>query len=122
MKDRHVDIVGFQNMTGLDITLTKELYDIFIDEMVMQNQNLERSFTEGDFEELLKIIHDLKGIADSYRADYVYFNLIEVEKKLKRNDLTNLITYIEKLSEDMDAAVEEIHSLFREKGKQTISK
>ena len=66
------DVLTFQAELGLEEQELKDLYRHLMAELREIRKALRQNFTEGDADRYFKAIHNLKGVAGSYRLFDVY--------------------------------------------------
>ncbi len=69
---KNVDYELFMMETGLDKEAIKELYQVFLDEILGEKEKLMNAFAEKDYVKLGKIVHNIKGISGSFKAGQVF--------------------------------------------------
>ena len=109
-----VDIFTFRKEAGLDYNTLKELYFTFADELKQEKKELNTCYTQNKGEELLPIVHKMKGIASSYRAPAIFNNAIELEKRLKNKDFKNLDSDMDELNKAIDQVTDTIALFFQD--------
>lgn len=109
---KDVDISTFQEDIGLDYSSLKELYLVFVDEIKQEMEAVNRYFSLREFQEIGKLVHNIKGIASSYRAFYVFESAKSLESKMKSQDFENINSYVLDLNEVVDEAIREINKYF----------
>jgi len=113
MRQRIVDIAGFKEDVGLDFETLKELYMIFADEIKKEKEAVNIHLRDEEVGELRKAVHNIKGIASSYRTLNVFESARNLDVKLKNQELENINTYVSELNEGIDEAVREIVCYFK---------
>lgn len=114
MSQRIVDIGGFKEDIGLDYETLKELYMIFADEIRKEKEAVNRHLRSEEIGELRKAVHNIKGIASSYRTLNVFESARNLGAKLKLQDFEDINNYVFELNEGIDEAVREIVRYFKE--------
>jgi len=112
MEMKIVDIDVFNKDIGLDYETLKELYLVFVEEINQEKEAVNNQLTLREFEKLRKSIHNVKGIASNYRAQYVFENAKKIDLKLNNEDYENLSSYISDFSKAIEEAEEEITKYF----------
>lgn len=108
-----VDIAGFKEDVGLDFETLRELYMIFADEIQKEKEAVNKHFKDQEVGELRKAVHNIKGIASSYRTLNVFERARNLDFKLKHQDFENINIYVSELNEGIDEAVKEIVCYFK---------
>ncbi|HEX2946063.1 MAG TPA: hypothetical protein VHT96_08910 [Clostridia bacterium] len=78
-----VDFAKFQNETGIDDDMAKELYDGFLQELLEEKDKLLLQLADKDYANLYKTVHNIKGISGSYMAMDVFGHSQELSDRLK---------------------------------------
>lgn len=112
MEKKIIDIIAFQTEAGLDEETAKELYSIFVAEMINYKEDLKQFFVAGNYDELKRRVHDIKGVSSSYRAYSIFESALVLDTKLKNNDLENIGEIFLKLLENMKQTVNQIQLYF----------
>lgn len=107
-----VDIFTFQKEAGLDYNTLKELYLIFADEIKQEKEEIEDYLSYNKIEELISVIHKIKGIASSYRTPIIFNYSSKLEAELKNRDFDNMLTDIDKLNKAIDQVTDIITMYF----------
>jgi HPt (histidine-containing phosphotransfer) domain-containing protein len=107
-----VDIFTFQKEAGLDYNTLKELYLIFADEIKQEKAELEDYLSCNKIEELISVIHKIKGIASSYRTPIIFNYAGKLETELKNWDFDNMLSDIDKLNKAIDQVTDIITMYF----------
>lgn len=66
------DILTFQTELGLEEEELKDLYGNLMEELREIRKELRQTFARGDSQQFFKAIHNLKGVAGSYRLFPVF--------------------------------------------------
>lgn len=114
MNQRTVDINGFREDIGLDEDALKELYFIFVEELKKELEEVNYYSGSGEVEKLRKAVHNIKGIASSYRTENVFVSAKDLDLRLKYQDLENLNPYVKDLNDKIIEAVNQINLYFKE--------
>jgi len=112
MSQKSVNIGAFKKDVGLDYDTLKELYMVFVDEIKSEKEVVNRHLALGEIGDLRKAIHNIKGIASSYRAPYIFEHARNLDVKLKLQDFNDIKSYVLDLNERIDDAVREINQYF----------
>lgn len=116
---KKVDIEAFQADTGVDDRETlKELYSVFLEEMSQEREKLLAMLSIGNFADLAKVIHNIKGVSGSYKANGIFDVSAEFNMRLKTNNLENADTWTREVVNAISSAIDEINEYFglKEKG------
>lgn len=113
MKQKIIDIDGFRREISLDYDTLKDLYLVFADEIKREKEAINRLVTIGEIGELIKAVHNIKGIASSYRTPIVFENARNLEVMLKHRDFENINNYVLELNKGIDDVYKEIDEYFR---------
>lgn len=109
-----IDICTFQKDVGLDDQMLEELYLVFCEEIKRAKEDMNRNFSLSNLKEVKKIVHDLKGIASSYKAYSIFEDAKRLDAKLKCEDFDDIKSDILDLSEDIEVVIKEITQYFDE--------
>lgn len=101
MKDL-VDYQEFMDETGIDKETARELYTIFLEELLDQKEGACSAMVDSDFEGLGKIIHNIKGISASYKAWPVHATAKRIDEQLKQGKQNNLVNELDELVNIID--------------------
>jgi len=106
-----VDFNKFRNELEIDDETLKELYTVFLDELIMQKYYMKTQIEKRELDELKKTMHNIKGISGNYRVNKVWELSSRIYDDLKiegrsNNELNYLINKIEKL---IDEAIDKIN-------------
>lgn len=107
-----VDIFTFQKEAGLDYNTLKELYLIFVDEIKQEKEEIEEYLSGNNMEELINVIHKIKGIASSYRTPVILKIAGKLEAELKNKEYDNFLGDIDKLNRAIDRVIDIITMYF----------
>jgi HPt (histidine-containing phosphotransfer) domain-containing protein len=107
-----VDIFTFQKESGLDYSTLKELYIIFAEEIKQEKEEIEEHLTDNNMEELINVVHKIKGIASSYRTPVILEIAGKLETELKNKEFGNLLGDIDKLNKAIDQVIDIITMYF----------
>ncbi|RFZ80562.1 hypothetical protein DS742_02460 [Lacrimispora amygdalina] len=113
MEQKIVDIKAFQKDVGLDCDTIKELYLVFVEELEHGKHTANMQLCFENFTELMKVVHDIKGIASSYKAQEVYEIAKSLDIKLKSQDYVSINTYVLELNDAIDQVKREILQYFK---------
>ncbi|AOT69308.1 Hpt domain-containing protein [Geosporobacter ferrireducens] len=113
MDQRVVDIAGFQKDVGLDHDAVQALYLIFVEEVGKAKEAVNKCLPLGNLEELTRIVHDIKGIASSYRAQKLLNYAKNLDNTLKSKDIENIQKDAADMNEGIDQVMKEIICHFR---------
>ena len=104
-----IDFDAFMAETGIDEDTIKELYQVFLEEILQEKARLTVRFAEKDYEKLGRTIHNVKGIAASYKAHCVLepATAINIDLKEGRHD------GLDRKLADLTAAIESAASNIR---------
>lgn len=108
--DKHTaaDIDAFKAETGLEDSIVKELYSVFLEELQAQMQELLSELGRKDYDRIQKTIHNIKGISGSYMLPEVSEISKDLDAKLKQKNLENIGSGIKILTEAVTEARSEI--------------
>lgn len=107
-----VDIEAFKEDVGLDYQTLKELYMTFIEELQSEKEAVNKHLTINEVGNLRKAVHNIKGIASSYRTKRVFEQAKNLDVKLKFEDFNDLNNYVRELNQGIEEAVREITKYF----------
>jgi HPt (histidine-containing phosphotransfer) domain-containing protein len=108
-----VDFSKFKEELELDDDNLKELYSVFLEELIRENQKMKQHFKNKDIVRLKRTIHNIKGISGNYKALRVCNLSSEVYEQLKIEDkeyinLGYSINKMEKLIEDVIKEIRQV--------------
>lgn len=115
MSQSIVDIIGFKEDLGLDYDTLKDLYMVFVEELIQEREKVNSHLILHEVEIIRKSVHNIKGIASSYRAILVFESARDLDVKLKLQDFEELNSFVEDLNKRIDEAVKELKIYFGEK-------
>lgn len=107
-----IDFDGFMENVGLEYEGIGDLYSIFIDEITKEKENMKKYMSLGKFDELSRVIHNIKGVSGNYRALNIFEVSRIIDEKLKQKDNKNLHYYIIALSELIEESISVINRYF----------
>ncbi|KGK85755.1 hypothetical protein DP73_18210 [Desulfosporosinus sp. HMP52] len=115
MSQRIVDIIGFKEDLGLDCDTLKDLYTVFVEELIQERERVNSHVILDEVELIRKSVHNIKGIASSYRTELVFESAKDLDFKLKHRDFEELSSFVADLNKRIDEAVKEIRLYFGER-------
>lgn len=104
------DILAFQTELGLEEEELKDLYRHLMAELREIREELRQTFASGDSQRYFKAIHNLKGVAGSYRLFHVFDQAREIDAG-KGQGLSGLKAAD---AASLDAALEEAFGVMEE--------
>lgn len=78
-KNEWVDMHAFQFEMGLDEPTVIELYGIFAEELEEETNKLGTAMASGDYLQLSRIVHNIKGISASYKAGAALLQAVHID-------------------------------------------
>lgn len=115
MSQRVVDIISFKEDLGVDYDTLKDLYMVFVEELIQEREKVNSHVVLQEVELLRKSVHNIKGIASSYRTELVFESARNLDFKLKNlRDFEELNSLASNLNERIDEAVKQINFYFGE--------
>ncbi|WMJ85316.1 Hpt domain-containing protein [Anaerocolumna sp. MB42-C2] len=108
-----VDIYSFRKDAGLDYDTLKELYFIFAEEIIQEKNEINTYLEQNKAEELLPVVHKMKGIASSYRTPVILEIAVGLESKLKNKDFDTLEPVINQLNKAIAQVADAIALYFQ---------
>ena len=107
------DILAFQAELGLEDNELKDLYGNLMEELREIRRDLRQNLAKGDTQQYFKSIHNLKGVAGSYRLFHVYDWARKIEAG-KEQGLQGLPPGdYDRLEEALDEAFGAMEEMFR---------
>ncbi|MDF2615024.1 MAG: Hpt protein [Clostridia bacterium] len=103
----------FMKNTGLDLEDAAELYTVFLAELDSEMKEVKSFFNRGDFKNVQKVVHNIKGISSNYLALSVYKIAQEIDAQLKEDITENIAFKIISLDNEADTIKSTIITLFR---------
>lgn len=108
-----IDFKAFMDETGIDEELLVTLYQTFLEEITEENDNMINAYQNNDYDELTKIIHNIKGVLGSYRVTIAYDKATHLNSLVKQKEFNKLDLLIKDLSFEISRAVKEIENHFK---------
>jgi HPt (histidine-containing phosphotransfer) domain-containing protein len=103
-----VDIEAFKADTGLEDSIVKELYGVFLKELCEEKDELLTNLGRQDYDKLARVIHNIKGISGSYMLSGIAEFSKNLDTKLKEKSFEDIENGILKLTELISLAETEI--------------
>ncbi|MDQ2084922.1 Hpt domain-containing protein [Herbivorax sp. ANBcel31] len=110
-----IDFDSFIDDAGIDRETMKELYEVFLEEVLEEKEKLQYYFFHDNNQMMKKTIHNIKGISGSYKAYEIYDIAKELDEKLKNEEKTKSDFQIEELIKYIEIASQEINLYFENK-------
>ncbi|WP_176968244.1 Hpt domain-containing protein [Tindallia californiensis] len=82
-----IDIERFMNEAEIDQETARELYGLFLDDLVQQKDSLEKQIRMKDVSEICRTVHSIKGIAGTYYACQLEKKAAFVERVILSREL-----------------------------------
>lgn len=105
-----VNYSEFISETGIDEETSKELYEVFMEELLQEKEKLINRYSSQEYEKLGRTVHNIKGISASYKAHPVYemARLIDMSIKVGefdriKNNFGELLNAIDNVVRDIKA-------------------
>jgi len=110
-----VDIDVFQDEMEIDKDTLKELYYVFIDEILDENRKIQELIKNGSIKDLKATVHNIKGVSGNYKAKKVYDKASKLNELLSNGENGDVELLINEIGDAIGEAVEEIEDFFRVK-------
>jgi HPt (histidine-containing phosphotransfer) domain-containing protein len=107
-----VDVKAFMDEMGLDGSLAEELYKVFVDELRQETDKLTECILKADQKSYAAIIHNIKGIAGSYKANKLHHMATDIDATVKSMDLTGAFNQVFDLRSAIKETIDEIKRHF----------
>lgn len=99
--------------TGLDKDVIKELYQVFLDELLAEKEKLINYLSEKDFIKLGKTVHNIKGISGSFKTGQVFEQASLIDRDTKNGKFEGIGNSLADLTNLIDRAVMDIKRYFK---------
>ncbi len=111
--DRLVDYDAFMRETGIGEDDLKELYGVFLEELLREKDRLLMHLADKDYDSLRKTVHNVKGISGSYKANVVFEKAGQIGLDIKNGRFETIDAGLEALTAEIENAALEIKRHFR---------
>jgi HPt (histidine-containing phosphotransfer) domain-containing protein len=115
-KNFKYDIQGMADELEVDIVDIIDLYSNYISEMNKEISSMQKLLLKGDWFNLEKVIHNIKGVSANLNITDVYQAAEIFDAELKRTEIENVQANTGKLIDMLNEAVLEIKGFFLDKG------
>jgi FOG: HPt domain len=100
-----IDYDEFMQETGIDNDEIRELYGVFMEELLQEKEKLKTQLGVKDYLKLEKTVHNIKGISGSYKARLIFEPAKLIDLDLKGGAYGNIEQNMKVLLDAIDNAV-----------------
>ncbi len=118
MEGIQFNIKKFASDLNIDFEEAWNLYSEYLREVKIQITQASAYLQEKDWENLKKVIHNIKGLSSNYRIFNIFTEAEALDKELKNNVEVNARLYVDRLFVMVKNAENAIKNFFRENGIQ----
>jgi len=110
------DIDGLAEELEIDVCSLTGLFSSFVNEMEIEVSEMSRLLMEKDWNNLERVIHNIKGVCANLTIDDVFRQASEFHEKLKAGDSSEAAVYVESIAQMLKNAELDIKRYFSAKG------
>ncbi|TYQ16679.1 UNVERIFIED_CONTAM: HPt (histidine-containing phosphotransfer) domain-containing protein [Acetivibrio alkalicellulosi] len=107
-----IDFDSFVKDVDVDNETMRDLYETFLEEILQERENLKSCLLQNDYTCAGKIIHNIKGISGSYKANELYEIAKNLDLKFKNKITDRSNIQINELLECIQVVCKEIKDYF----------
>lgn len=104
---------GFIQETGIDEETSKELYEVFVEELLQEKEKLIAQHLVKDYEKLGRTVHNVKGVSGSYKAHFVYESAKVIDLCIKGREYEGVEQEFDGLIKAIGNAIDDIRLHFK---------
>lgn len=107
-----VDISDLKNELDIDNDTLKDIYSLFIEEILDENKKMYKSQKDGNAKDLKATVHNIKGISGNVKAKNIYDKASKLNELLANDENGDIERLINEISDAIREAVKDIEDFF----------
>jgi hypothetical protein len=112
IKDFKIIIEEFCKKTGLDFDDAEELYDICINEINENCENIKNYYKENLKDEIRHELHNIRGVSGSYMLNDIYSLSKNISKLFSDEKKLEFINELDKLCDEIEILKKNLKIIF----------